>query len=216
MDRNVRRIIDVLKRGEEVEYGFLGVSVNLDERVLKFRSGILVSDSLANTPAHRAGIRRGELIVTIDGESIKDHDDLFLNIGAALAGNIVEIETRSLQGRSRKVEVRLSKAPHMEPFIARNRPQPFHGIRVDYLSTLTTDIELPEGVVIREIQEKSLAEQKLKDSSDHRLIVVAVDGKQIRQPKEFYDAVKDKDSVELEIIEAVRGWSQTRRKIKFP
>ena len=78
---DIKRIIDVLRRGEEVEYGFLGVSVGDVEAI-----GAVIGTVIDGSPAKRAGLRIHEIIMKIGDTPIRDNDELFLHVGAALAG----------------------------------------------------------------------------------------------------------------------------------
>ncbi|MEZ6139975.1 MAG: trypsin-like peptidase domain-containing protein [Zavarzinella sp.] len=217
LNRNTKRIVDVLLQGKEVEYGFLGVSINVEDRRQQLRNGILVSDCLPNTPAYRAGIRGGEWITTIDREPIRDHDDLFLNIGAALAGNVVTIETSTIRGTKRTVEVRLTKAGHREPFIAQNRPHPVFGMLIDYASILNINSNLPEGVVLKEVVPDSPAAKKFQGLMEQQqVVIIEVNGKSIKQPSDFYQACREQEKLEITIISATNNWAATRQTISLP
>src|SRR5262249_47168114 len=72
-DARVKRIIDVLKQGEEVEYGFLGVVVNSSSPSAE---GVLVEEVTAGSPAHLAGLRK-TYILAVAGVAVNDSDDLY-------------------------------------------------------------------------------------------------------------------------------------------
>src|SRR5262249_54410989 len=59
MDIHMRRIIEKLRQGEEVEYGFLGVSLQPETNAGK---GVYLADVTGNSPASRAGLQRGDVI----------------------------------------------------------------------------------------------------------------------------------------------------------
>src|SRR5690349_19962904 len=82
----MERIADKLEKGEEVEYGFLGIGQRFE-----FRG---ISGNWTPTPggpAARAGMQEGDTIRSINGEHIGDNDDLMFNIAAALAGTEVSM-----------------------------------------------------------------------------------------------------------------------------
>jgi S1-C subfamily serine protease len=213
IDANVRRMIDVLKRGEEIEYGFLGVTVNPENRT---PGRVVVADVAAGLPAARAGMLGGDQIVSINGNQVREQEDLFLNISAALAGTEATVDVVR-NGRSLAFKVRLAKSTHTETMIASNRPKPVFGLRIDYSSTLSIDTNPPEGVLVRELESGTAAEKLLKEWADRsKLIVVAVDGKPVPTPADFYRETAGKTSVALDIVEAVRDSDTTRRRITLP
>ena len=216
LDANIKKIIAVLQRGEEVEYGFLGVNIESNER--SDGRGVTITGTPAGLPAARAGLRAGDVIVRINGNSIRDHDDLFLNVGASLAGSDIEVEVRPYGERgTRSVKVKLAKATHGEAILASNRPKPVFGLRVDFSSTLSIDTNPPEGVLIRDIDAGSAADKKLKAWADRaKLIVASVNGKPVLTPAEFYREAAGKSTVELDIVEAGPDATTARQKVTLP
>src|SRR5207237_2028334 len=65
LDESLGRIIDVLARGEEVEYGFLGVGFNRAGR------GGLSVEVVPGSPAERAGIVKDDVILSVNGTPIR-------------------------------------------------------------------------------------------------------------------------------------------------
>jgi len=210
-DVNVRKMIEILKRGEEVEYGFLGVTVSPpDARPNPL--GVMIADVAPGLPAIRAGLHANDIVTTINGIPIREQEDLFFNISAALAGTEAEIEVLR-NGAPRKFKVRLAKSSHNETVIASNRPGPVFGLRIDYSSTLSLDSNPPEGVLVRDLDVGSPAEKQLKEWSDRtRLIVVAINGQPVPTPSEFYKLAAGKKSITLDIVEAIRDPDSSRKK----
>jgi serine protease Do len=77
---------------------WLGVSIqNLDKDIaeaigLKDLSGVIVSDLTENSPAGKAGIRRGYVIVGLNGEKITFQDRLRDTVAAMGAGAEVTLD----------------------------------------------------------------------------------------------------------------------------
>ncbi|MEA2535969.1 MAG: serine protease Do [Chloroflexota bacterium] len=90
-DDALRQRVDALGRGERVERPRLGVSIapahvarRLQRSVgLPERDGLLVRDVEDDSPAARAGIAQGDLIVSLAGKAISDADELLEAIAAA-------------------------------------------------------------------------------------------------------------------------------------
>jgi serine protease Do len=199
----LNRVVEVLRTGQEVEYGYLGVeTVNVTDgeaAVLGFdRAGgvRIVEEPLPGTPAARAGLRRNELILSVDGEWIKNSDELYLRVTLAFAGTSVELETLRDRQRRRVRVKELAKATPLGKPIITNRPASFRGARIDYLTVLLGEItpdqrELQQslltglrqgGVLVREIESGSPADKaglRLRD------IITHVNNLPINGPKEF-------------------------------
>jgi serine protease Do len=60
-------------------------------RVYGFKAGVLVSNVYPGQPAEKAGIKAGDIIISIDSRSIKDGDDLVNDIAARKPGTTVKI-----------------------------------------------------------------------------------------------------------------------------
>jgi S1-C subfamily serine protease len=188
MDAIYRRVIETLRRGEEVEYGFLGVSFPL-------RGSDLTYEVMHNSPAQKAGMQSRERIMAIDGVAIKEPDDLFLAISARAPGSMVRITVGNGFGLQRVVTPRLVKyyVPRERPLIAANRPAPIRGLRVDYSSILVRPDggprdSIPPGVVVREVMPNSPAERAaLQPNND---LIIEVNGQRVETPQEFADAAQ--------------------------
>jgi serine protease Do len=97
MSRMNRNIIDTLRRGELVKYGFLGVSIrdlNTEARRaagMASHRGALVAEITKGGPAEKAAMKEGDVIVRFNGVDIKDMDHLVRTIGASPVGDPVEV-----------------------------------------------------------------------------------------------------------------------------
>ncbi len=213
-DTNYRRIVDVLREGREVEYGFLGVAV--DRPVLQ---GLPIASVTPGTPASEAGLvggrngGMGDVIVAIDGVPVKEQDDLFLQVGSALAGTKVRV-TLLQSGKKRDIDVTLAKYYHTMPSVVTRRPPATHGLRVDYNSVrflqmqmardnIVSEVGLPAGVLIRELEEKSPAMEKLRPLGDvvGKWLITHVDGKLVTTPDAFARETAGKESIRLRVID---------------
>lgn len=188
VDDKLRRIIDVLARGAEVEYGFLGVTLNPQARP---GQGVQLNTVSPNGPANRAGIVGGDWVLKINGVPIRENDDLFLQIGSHLAGTEVTIELgRGPDGPPKNVvRARLAKYHVPGTPLASKRPAPRGGLRVDYTSILAQrDLfqqrAIPQGVVIREVAPNSPAGKQPLLQLDR--VITRVNGVQLNVPADFY------------------------------
>lgn len=90
-----KKIAKELVENGKVTHGYLGVSVkDVTSDVKEFyagKNGALIMDVQKNSPAARAGLKRGDLIFSIDGEAIKDAAALRNKIGLMGPGKKVEI-----------------------------------------------------------------------------------------------------------------------------
>ncbi|WP_457592438.1 DegQ family serine endoprotease [Hydrogenimonas sp.] len=110
----VKRVATQLIEHGKVEYGFLGVNIS-DltpdlQKVYKNKEGAVVLNVDKDTPARKAGLKRGDLIIKVDDTPIKDASDLKNAIGSIPPGREVEI-TFERNKRVQSVRVKLAKFP---------------------------------------------------------------------------------------------------------
>jgi S1-C subfamily serine protease len=128
----VRRALASLRKGGEVEYGYLGVSTQplypqLAERLgLHVKTGALVSEVVDGSPAEKAGLDAGnrkiefqgqrgiavdgDVIVAVNGAELTRTEDLADRISLLPPGAKVKL-TVLRDGQRRTVEVELGKRP---------------------------------------------------------------------------------------------------------
>lgn len=201
-DLSTRRIIDVLKRGEEVEYGFLGV-------VLANQGGgggVRIARVSPGSPAARGGISSGDLIVNINGNPIRDTDDLFLHVGMALAGQTARVEVARSPGSGvRPLSIKLAKFYVEGPIIAAKRPPARFGLRVDYSSILTQRTPFvgftrtpTEGVIVREVVPGSPADAARLQPDK---VITHVNDRLVSTPADYYrEIARSGKKVELTFL----------------
>ncbi len=182
LDAGMRRIVEVLRRGEEVEYGFLGVYPQTESRPGR---GVQLTNVAPHSPAHRADLRAGDWIQSINGSPVHENDDLFLLIGTQLAGSSVRLEvSRTESGPTRTCTVKLAKFFVPGTPIASHRPAARAGLRVDYTSVLGPRTRgIPEGVLVREVLPGSAAD---KAKLQVETVITRVNNQAVTTPAEFY------------------------------
>lgn len=88
----IQRVVEDLKQGRAVQRGYLGVQIEslTDENAkalgLPNANGALVTGVIAGSPAEKAGIRRGDVILKINGQVVKDNRELARKIAALEVG----------------------------------------------------------------------------------------------------------------------------------
>jgi serine protease Do len=95
--QRTRRIIETLMRGDEVQYGLLGVFTRALEDPQRAATGApkgrgaWVESVEPDCPAEKAGIVPGDVIVKFDGQDVMDADHLVRMVGGTPPGQRVEI-----------------------------------------------------------------------------------------------------------------------------
>ncbi|MCA0422196.1 MAG: Do family serine endopeptidase [Proteobacteria bacterium] len=95
--RTVTSVVNQLENGGKVERAFLGVKIQpvtrdiAESLGMKDAAGAIVDSAEAGTPAAKAGLKSGDVIVKVDGTAIKDARDLTRRIGSLKPGETVKL-----------------------------------------------------------------------------------------------------------------------------
>ncbi|MBM3268821.1 MAG: trypsin-like peptidase domain-containing protein [Candidatus Sericytochromatia bacterium] len=110
----LRWALPQLKTAGKVERAWLGVtldSISPDGVVAdKLGSGIIIRSVSPGSPAAQAGLREGDLVLAIDGRSLRDPGELIRTLAARRAGERVQLLI-SRQGQTTVVPVDLGVMP---------------------------------------------------------------------------------------------------------
>ncbi|WP_236033716.1 trypsin-like peptidase domain-containing protein [Belnapia mucosa] len=107
-----RPVIEQLRRDGRVERGWLGVSVQdlVPEDGRAARRGVLVAGIERNSPAGRAGLRQGDVVVAINGDRVETSRALVRTVAAVAPGQTIRL-TVLREGRERELPVQVGRRP---------------------------------------------------------------------------------------------------------
>jgi S1-C subfamily serine protease len=133
-----------------------------DSLGLKVPSGALVASVAAGSPAARAGIKAGDLLVSVDGVAIDDPNAFDYRFATKPLGGMAQIGLIR-QGRQMVVSVALQALPEApRDEVSIRARSPFAGVTVANLSpALADELRLDpqaEGVVITAVADGSTAQ----------------------------------------------------------
>ncbi len=159
-------VIEQLKTKGKVVRGWLGVLVQqvtpeiAESLGLKEPQGALVSDVTPGSPAEKAGIKRGDVIVEFDGHRIKEMPDLPKLVATTPPGK--EVKIKIIRERQQK-ELKLKVGELKEESFSRHENSSNRDIGLS-VSDITPEIasryELKDrrGVVVTDVERGSVAE----------------------------------------------------------
>jgi serine protease Do len=214
----VRNVVAQLEKSGKVTRGFIGVQAQVvtaamvgalrlpdeggDDR------GALVASVEPDSPAQKAGVQPGDVIVSVDGHHIGNPRELALNVSQVPPG------TRTTLGvvrnaTTQKIDVTVGTLSNDQPASGRvgNSPQgsPSLGVGLQAITpNLRQQLGLADGLrgaVISEVRPGSVAEQAGLQAGD---VIVGVGDKTVGSPAEasraIKDSLKDGQAVALRII----------------
>ncbi len=204
-----KELLPQLKQGRVVR-GWLGVMIQqitseLQEKLgLKDQKGALVADVTSGGPADKAGIMRGDVIVSFDGKEVREMNELPMMVGSTPVGKEVEVEVVR-KGRKKTIEVKLGRLDDegepSEPAEARTdlgmtveENTPDHARRFN----LPSD----EGLVVVRVHPDSPAAEAGIRPGD---MIVEIDQKVVRTLSEYKEAVSGYGKGETILFLVQRG-----------
>ncbi|MDP6180169.1 MAG: DegQ family serine endoprotease, partial [Desulfatiglandales bacterium] len=131
-------LLPQLKKGKVVR-GWLGVMIqkvtpDLKEKLdLKDEKGALVADITAGGPAERAGIKRGDVIISFDGRAIKEMNELPFVVASTSVGKVVTVWVIR-KGRTKNLQVKLGELKEEKEPQVPNQAKPKLGMTVEKIT----------------------------------------------------------------------------------
>jgi putative serine protease PepD len=108
----VREVVPRLERGEAIDRPYLGVSTSAP--AAGQGDGAQIAEVTPGSPAERAGLRAGDVIVRVAGRQVAEPDDVMAAIEGRAPGDRVDIEVRR-DGGGTTVSVELGRRPAQLP-----------------------------------------------------------------------------------------------------
>jgi serine protease Do len=191
-----RDVMTSLVKDGHVTRGYLGVLIQditpaLAKRFdLKDSTGALIGDVTPKSPAERAGLQSGDVVLEFNGKKVTDSRHLKLEVARVQPGESVPVKILR-DGSTKTVQVKVREMPGNEDF-AQNDHQgnkedtgTLNGVGVADLDSATRrELKLPEnlhGVVITEVQPDSpSAEAGLKRGD----VILEINKKSVKTAEE--------------------------------
>lgn len=200
-----RKVMTQLVKTGKVVRGFLGVTIqNIDEKLAKSFNlphvrGALVTLVAKNTPASKARMREGDFIVSVDGKTVANTNDLRNVVAGVEPGRTVRIKViRDTKTVSLKVTITAQPADMVAMFVP---ARPGRAVETRFglaVSTLTEELAVKygykknmRGVVIMKIRPGSSAAQQ---GLTVGMLITQVQRKDVTTADQFAAALRGKDA----------------------
>jgi serine protease Do len=217
LDSSIRRIVEDLLRGNEVEYGFLGVIPDEKSQVVtsKFVSvmretrGVAITNVVPDSPAFRAGLRPNDIVLAVNGTPIFEPGDIMREVGLLPPGSTSRVRIIRANGREAIVSVPLAKWPRRDAdriIVSNDRYPLWRGMKIDWPTSRARHFDFdrpyPRAVVLDRVEPGSPAATAGLSEGD---LLTEVHGKEVESPEEFFKAVASANGpVQVRLIEGSR------------
>ena len=111
-----RGVVDQLRSRGKVVRGWLGVSIqpigpDLRQALgLGEQEGALIADVVKGSPAERSGLRRGDVVIALEGKKVVEPGALSREIAMMRPGSTVELRVVR-EGRERNLDIKIGEMP---------------------------------------------------------------------------------------------------------
>lgn len=188
-----KQIVEQLIKKGSVTRAWLGVAIQpvTEEIAASFglpkAKGALIADVMAGSPAEKAGLKQGDILITFDGKEIKDARQLQLAVAEAPIGKQIVAEIYR-DGKLHKVNLQLASGESAEA----KKPRPtksaatWLGLEVDELPHSKAQAGI-SGVMVTAVEEESVAAESGIQRGD---IIISVNQRKTATLKEYEAAMK--------------------------
>jgi serine protease Do len=214
-----RQIVPQLKEAGYVTRGWLGVLIQpVDEDIAKSldlpeAQGALVAKVFADSPAAKAGVEVGDVIVEFDGQRIRKSNDLPLIVAATPVGKAVGL-TLVRAGSQKTVDVTIAKLEE-EAVEAKPVKADELGLSVQDMSPeIANDLGLPrdsKGVVVSGVRRGSPADEAGLRAGD---VIESIGNQPVDDVKGFRKFLSARDPADSVLVLVRRGDQTLFRVIK--
>ncbi len=192
-----KKIYTELQAKGKVTRGWLGVSIQpLSPELAKSfgakdTKGVLISDVVPESPAAKAGLQAGDILLEFDGKKMEGPADLQRAVGMAAPGNGAKMKVWRDQGE-KSLEVKVGEAPDERE--ARTAPAGRRGTLGLDVRPVTPEIarqlnlRTPEGVVIAQVEDGSAAAEAGVQRGD---VIREINRQKVRAMSDFERLTKD-------------------------
>src|SRR5579871_2901992 len=193
----VKSVITQLKDHGAVTRGWIGVQIQpvtseiADSLGLKNARGALVAEPQSGSPAQKAGIRAGDVIVSVNGETVTDARNLARRISAMAPGTSVKLGIIR-GGKDETLTLTLGELPKERQARADTEERSSsRGVEVPKLGlSLAPSRNGSEGVVVTQVDPSGTASDQFQTGD----VILDVNGKAVSTPADVRKAVTDAQS----------------------
>jgi serine protease Do len=190
----VKAVMDSLIKNGKVVRGWLGVSIQpvtpdlARQFGLQDEKGALVGDVIEGSPAGKAGLQRGDVIVEFDGKEVGDPGGL-RNMVAGTAPDRHAVIKVLREGKQIDIDIVIAELPASQQKTAKEFDNNLKGVKVQDITTeMKNKLNIPKraaGVIVTGIDEGSAAAGILAQGD----LILEVNRKKIESLKDYEAAV---------------------------
>jgi len=193
-----RKVMDQISAHGKVVRGYMGVHIQdvtpelAKQFGLRQGGGVLISDVAPDKPAARAGIKKGDVILALNGETVDSANPLRLAISQMPPDSTIKL-TIWRDGRTQEINVTLAELPETAEKLGTTEEgtsSALGGVNVQNLTPdLSEELQLPagtHGVVVTSVDPSSPAAAA---GLDRGVVILEVNHKNVSSVDQFKQAL---------------------------
>ena len=162
-----RSVMESLLKSGRVSRGFLGIGLQpvTDELAERFKTGTttgaLVNEVQPNSPAEKAGIETGDVVVAVNGKKIEDPRELQMLVAGLSPGTKVDVKVVR-EGKEKQLHVELAERPSQR---VAGSPAP----------TTSDDPDVLDGVTVGDLDQALRKQYEIPEAIRNGVVITKVD-----------------------------------------
>jgi serine protease Do len=200
-----KAIVEQISKGRKIDLGWIGVGIqDLDSRLsqyfgLESAEGVIINQVVNDSPAQKAGLKEGDIILSSDGIRIRNTTTLIKYIAATEIGKTINFQVIRDRKKS-ELPVIVGKRPDLGfPATTENTvqsPPPlqlkhWRGMEIRDIPKSSNEfrqLSTTGGIIVSQVEPNSAADEAGIRPGD---IIVSVNKKRIRDVQDFQLLIKD-------------------------
>ncbi|HEQ98597.1 MAG TPA: PDZ domain-containing protein [candidate division Zixibacteria bacterium] len=189
---------------------------------IEVEEGVLINDVIDDSPAHKSGLKEGDVIVRLGSDVVDDSGDLSRAIKNKKPGEKVDMVIyrdgekqdisvvlgESEERKDRRFSLEAPKTKKYTQFFQEMTRGGYLGVALQSMSEqLAEYFEVDDGVLVTEVEKDSPADKAGLKAGD---VIVALNGKDVSTPSEVSSIIREHEEGEKLDIEVVRKGSDMK------
>ena len=192
------KVVSDLKSKGRVVRGYMGISIQtLSEKEAKEldypTAGVLVGKVEKNSPAERAGMKKYDLVVSINGIRVKTNDELATRIAELNPGDKVKLEIYR-KNEKKVLHVTVAEAPETEVFRTYGDEEKTFDLGMVLINNSPAiaeeyGLKTNRGIVVKRVERDSVAEKNRIRQLD---VILEVSRREVNDVEDFREIISRK------------------------